>query len=200
MSASAQLQGFQYFAFKFRSYVLSLSDLLYQMLPDAKILFMYRNALTWAYSFSRAFGAPAGTNLTKQLEQSGFRYMIPGVDEYLKSHSQINWLRYVAYMWVSTMQDGRWLKEQGAPLASASFEELKAAPTETIQMLLTGIGLPMPDSGQLAQVLARDSQDGTAGAQSKQKPARHLTPKDLAELQQVIKEIDPGLTPDAKLR
>ncbi len=43
MSANAQQRGFQYWAFKFRSYVLSVSDLLYRVAPKAKILFLYRN-------------------------------------------------------------------------------------------------------------------------------------------------------------
>jgi len=57
MCANAQQHGFQYWAFKFRSYVLSVSDLLYQAVPAAKLLFLYRNALTWARSFCRAFGS-----------------------------------------------------------------------------------------------------------------------------------------------
>jgi hypothetical protein len=90
MSANAHEQGFEYYAFKFRSYVLSVSDLLYQTMPKAKILFMYRNALTWAYSFSRAFGAPDDVTLNNGLEKSGFRYMIPSVNEYLKTHAHIS--------------------------------------------------------------------------------------------------------------
>ena len=36
MSAHARQQGFEYWAFKFRSYVLSVSDLLYQTVPAAR--------------------------------------------------------------------------------------------------------------------------------------------------------------------
>jgi len=151
MSANAQRQGFEYFAFKFRSYVLSVSDLLYQTMPNAKILFMYRNALTWAYSFSRAFGAPDDASLNNGLEKSGFRYMIPSVNEYLKTRTQISWVEYVARMWTSTMRDTRWLQQQGADLAHARFEDLKTAPQAVIQHLLAYCELPMPDPDQLAQ-------------------------------------------------
>jgi hypothetical protein len=58
----------------------------------------------------------------------------------------------------------------------------------------------MPDPDQLAQVLARDSQAGTEGAQARKEPARRLTDADLAELDRVIREIDPELTPDTILR
>lgn len=199
MSANARQQGFQQYAFKFRSYVLSVSDLLYRSMPTAKILFLYRNALTWANSFSRAFGAPDDASLNERLVNYGFRYMIPSVNDYLKSHTHISWVEYVAHMWVSTMQDARWLQQQGAALASARFEELKATPHAVIEPLLTHCGLPMPASDLLAGVLAKDSQAGTEGAQDKKAPARRLTDADLAELDRVIRELDPALAPDTIL-
>jgi hypothetical protein len=199
MSANAQQQGFRYYAFKFRSYVLSVSDLLYRSMPKAKILFMYRNALTWAYSFSRAFGAPDDASLYDRLVKYGFRFMIPSVNDHLKMHTHISWVEYVAHMWVSTMQDTRWLQQQGVALASARFEDLKATPQAVIEPLLTHCGLPMPDPDLLAGVLARDSQAGTEGAQDKKEPARRLTDADLTELDRVICELDPELAPDTIL-
>lgn len=199
MSANAQKQGYQYYAFKFRSYVLSVSDLLYQAIPQAKILFMYRNALTWAYSFSRAFGS-SDENMGDRLEKSGFRYMIPSVNEHLKTHNNsISWVEYVAHMWASTMQDARRLQQHGAPLVSARFEDLKAAPEPIIESILAHCGLPMPEHEKLADVLAKDSQAGTAGAQDRQDSARHLTETDLVELERIIREMDVKLSPDTIL-
>ena len=199
MSSNAHKQGYQYYAFKFRSYVLSVSDLLYQTIPQAKILFLYRNALTWAYSFSRAFGS-SDDNLGERLEKLGFRYMIPSVNKHLKAqNNSMSWVEYLAYMWVSTMQDSRWLRQQGATLASARFEDLKATPQAVIQSLLAHCGLSMPEPEQLADILAKDSQAGTAGAQDRQEPARRLTDTDLAELERIIRKMDAELSPDTIL-
>lgn len=199
MASNAEKQGYQYFAFKFRSYVLSVSDLLYQAIPQAKVLFMYRNALTWAYSFSRAFGSP-DDNIGERLEKSGFRYMIPGVNQHLmEHHNSISWVEYLAHMWVSTMQDSLWLQQQGAAIASARFEDLKAAPLPIIQSVLAHCGLPMPEPEKLADVLAKDSQAGTAGAQDRQGFARRLTDADLVELERAIRKINAGLSPDTIL-
>ena len=199
MSANARQQGFQSYAFKFRSYVLSVSDLLYQAMPTAKLLFLYRNALTWARSFSGAFGS-SDAELEARLVKYGFRYMIPSINIYLKTHAHISWLEYLAYMWVSTMQDSRWLQQQGAALACARFEDLKATPQAVIQSLLTHCGLRMPDPDQLARVLAKDSQAGTVGAQDREKPVRGLTDAELTELDHIIRQLDPGLAPDTILR
>ena len=195
MAANAQEQGYEYYAFKFRSYVLSVSDLLYRTIPQAKLLFMYRNALTWAYSFSRAFGSP-DDNMGDRLEKSGFRHMIPSVNEHLKTHNNsMSWVEYLAHMWVSTMQDSRRLRQQGAVLAAARFEDLKATPQAVIQSLLAHCGLPMPDPESLADILAKDSQAGTAGAQDRQGFARRLTDADLIELERVIRETHAELSP-----
>lgn len=199
MSAHARQHGFQYYAFKFRSYVLSISDLLYQAVPEAKLLFLYRNALTWARSFSRAFGA-SDAALEDRMERSGSRYLIPSVDAHLRTHSRpISWIEYLAHMWVSTMQDSRLLEQRGTALACARFEDLQVAPQPIIQALLAHCGLPMPDHARLAQVLAEDSQAGTAGAQDREVPVRRLTAANLAELDRTIRQYDPSLTPDTTL-
>jgi sulfotransferase family protein len=199
MSAHAQQHGYQYCAFKFRSYVLSVSDLLYQAVPTARLLFLYRNALTWARSFSRAFGAPDSA-LEDRVEKYGYRYVIPSIDTHLRTHSKaITWIEYLAHMWVSTMQDSRSLQRQGAALACARFEDVQVAPQAVIQALLTHCGLPMPDPEQLARVLAEDSQAGTAGAQDREEPVRRLSEAELAELDRIIRHYDPTLAPDTIL-
>jgi hypothetical protein len=199
MSAHAQQHGFQYWAFKFRSYVLSVSDLLYQAVPAAKLLFLYRNALTWARSFSRVFGS-SDAALEDRMEKYGYRYVIPSIDAHLRTQTHpMSWIEYLAHMWVSTMQDSRSLQQQGAALACARFEDLQVAPQAVIQALLAHCGLPMPDSARLARVLAEDSQSGTAGAQDRQVPVRRLTEADLAELDRIIRQYDPTLAPDTTL-
>jgi len=199
MCANAQRQGFEYWAFKFRSYVLSVSDLLYQAAPAAKLLFLYRNALTWARSFSRAFGV-SDAALEERLIDDGFRYLIPSVDTYLRTHTHpINWIEYLAHMWVATMQESRWLQQQGAALACARFEDLKVAPQVVIQRLLIHCGLPLPDPDRLARILAEDSQAGTVGAQDRAEPARRLTDDELIELDRIIRVLDPTLAPDTTL-
>lgn len=199
MATQAQRQGFGHWVFKFRSYVLSLGDLLYRAVPEAKILFLYRNARTWARSFSRAFGSP-DSGLGERLERDGFRYIIPSIDAHLRTHGHnITWNEYLAHMWVSTVQDIRSLQQGGAPLACARFEDLQTAPKAVIQGLLAQCGLPMPDADQLARVLAEDSQAGTAGAQDRGEPARRLSEAELDDLDRVIQRFDPTLASDTIL-
>lgn len=57
----------------------------------------------------------------------------------------------------------------------------------------------MPEPEKLADILAKDSQAGTAGAQDRQEPARRLTDTDLIELERIIREMDAELSPDTIL-
>jgi hypothetical protein len=200
MAANARRHGFSRYVFKFRSYVLSVSDLLRSAVPDAGTLFLYRNARSWARSFSRSFGI-SDQQLKENLLEHGFRYMVPSVDAHLLTHSdQISWATYLAHMWVSTMQACRALRQAGATVAHASFEELKANPESTIHSLLARCDIPLPDADKLAAALAKDSQSGTEGAQDRGAPARLLTDSELDELENSIREIDPTLEPDTRLR
>ncbi|HEY0605799.1 MAG TPA: hypothetical protein VGD58_22940, partial [Herpetosiphonaceae bacterium] len=45
MCAHTRLAGKQHWAFKFRSYVTSLGDLLHEAMPEARVVFLYRAAL-----------------------------------------------------------------------------------------------------------------------------------------------------------
>ena len=84
-------------------------------------------------------------------------------------------------------------------LGYGRFEELKVAPQEVVQSLLAHCGLPMPTPDRLAEVLAKDSQAGTVGAQDRTAPVRWLTDADLAELDRIIRESAASLTPDTML-
>lgn len=199
MCANAQRHGYQHWAFKFRSYVLSVSDLLYQAVPQAKLLFLYRNALTWARSFSRAFGF-SDAALAERLGRSGYQHVIPSVATFVLTHARaMSWVEYLAHMWLSTMQDSRRLQQRGATLVCARFEDLQVAPQQVIAALLPHCGLAIPDLDRLARVLAEDSQAGTAGAQDREAPVRSLSDADLAELEHLIRRYDPGLAPDTIL-
>lgn len=191
MAANAQQQGYKHFAFKFRSHVLAVADLLYKAVPEAKILFVYRHVRSWAQSLSRAFGC---SDDELKLLMEHFRYMIPSVHAHVKAHgNNMRWTEFLAHMWVSHMQDSRALEAQGAPLTSASFEDLKVKPDEVILTLLNGCGLPIPPADQLAQILSRDSQEGTTGAQDRGKPIRWLTDKELDEVTAHVERLDPSL-------
>jgi hypothetical protein len=196
MCANTRHGGAQSWAFKFRSYVTNLADLLYQAVPEAKLIFLYRNAEAWAKSFSRAF-APSNDEELATLVQQTHRWLLPLVGAYAATHTApIAYPDFLARFWLASMQDCLKLQRQGAPMFCARYEDLKVAPREVIAALFAHCGLKLPEPALLDRILAQDSQAGTPGAQAATQAARLLTARELAELDRLIRSYDPALAPD----
>jgi Sulfotransferase domain len=196
MCANTRHSGAQSWAFKFRSYVITLSELLYEAVAEAKVIFLYRNAETWAKSFTRAFGP--GDDALASLVQQSHRWLVPLVGAYIATHTEpISYPEFLACMWLSSMQDCLKLQRQGASLFCARYEDLTAAPHEVITALFAHCGLSLPAPALLDHILAQDSQAGTVAAQAAlQEAARRLTAHEIAELDRLIRTYNPTLAPD----
>lgn len=197
MCLQASLVGKQRWAFKFRSYVTSLSDLLYQAVPEARLVFLYRHAIPWAISFSRAFG-PGDDELAPLVEQM-HRWVVPLVAGEIARHRQpIGYSTLLACMWAACMRDALALQRQGAAMFVARYEDLRVAPHEVIAALLAFCGVDGPPRALLERTLGQDSQAGTqaARAETLRQAARVLTEHEMAEIGRLIPQYDPGLAPD----
>jgi hypothetical protein len=78
-------------AIKFRSFSIEVADLLYLLYPQAKIVFLYRDAETWARSQARAFdvfGPQVKELWDKTLEKNPefLRRTVPLISEYVRRH------------------------------------------------------------------------------------------------------------------
>lgn len=197
MCVAAQCGGASTWAFKFRSYVIEIGDLLFQAFPEAKTIFLYREATAWAQSFARAF--PVEPGMLETSVQGFSRKLIPRVDAYYATHTvPISYMELFACAWVSVMERCRELLQQGAPIFCARYDHLKQAPRVVLDELLAFCGLTVGDSDRLEQVIARDSQAGTTAARTLGQP-RPLSDDDIIELKRLIRFHAPNLAPDTLL-
>lgn len=200
MCAGTQPLGKQIWAFKFRSYVTNLGDLLYQMVPEARLVFLYREAVPWAVSFSRAFGF--SDEVLASIVQQSERWLIPFVDAYAAHQTEpIPYHEYLAAMWVGSMQDALAIQRQGAAMFAARYEDLSVAPHAVIMAMLAHCGISAPDPALLDRTLAKDSQAGTSAdrAETRRQPARTLTDYEIEAFQRTIQAYNPSLAPDVIL-
>ena len=195
MAAACRSRGATATAFKFRSYVIEVSDLLYRAFPEARVVFLYRDAETWARSVYRALGIGAADAAPP--DQQIHRTLIPLVAAYATTHATpISAPELLACLWVSTMERCLELQRQDVTMFCARFDDLQAAPREVIEALLAYCGCVVADRAKLDEVLARDSQAGTLIAQTKaRQSARDLTDHDIDELKRLIRHYSPGLEP-----
>lgn len=197
MCAQTRAAGKEHWVFKFRSYVTSLGDLLYQAVPEAKLVFLYRAALPWAISFSRAFG-PSDEALATLVQRS-HRWMVPLVGAYTASHTEpMPYPQFLAAMWVSSMQDALAIQRQGAAMFAARYEDISVAPREVIAALLLHCGISAPDPALLDRTLAEDSQAGTVAdrAETRRQAARSLTEQEVEAFNRAIHTYDSTVAPD----
>lgn len=194
MCANTHQQGKLFWVFKYRSYVVSMSDLLHQAAPEAKVIFLYREATAWAISFARAFGI-SDQDLAQVIPT--YRWQIPLVDAYVRSHTEpISYPEYLAYMWVSCMQAVANLQQYDPAPFMARYEDIKVASREIMVAMCDYCGVPLPDLAKLDHTLAEDSQAGTvaARAETKRQAARALSSAEVAFLQGVIQRFNPAIT------
>ncbi len=178
-------RGKDVFALKFRSDVTHLAPLFYSLLPQAKLVFLYRNAEPWARSNWRyvqvAFPGVAGTSVDSPRPDWNGRTM----------------LESLAMRWLGPMQTIQEMLQQGIPLFIARYEELTSHPHEVLGKMFAHCGLGSRTVGSLDTVLTQDAQEGTVLSRASLATApTQLTAENLAALRKKIEELAPGMSAD----
>lgn len=186
-------------AVKFRSFGIELGDLLLAHFPDAKSIFLYRQAERYVASALRAFVHVDEDDLDFRAGvQARFSNLVPLIGKHVREDGSILSVASIAAMlWLSTMDRYIELRDNGLEGLAVRYEDLKGAPMETMQKILEYCGLPASSMDAVGQVLARDSQAGSAVARDKldRKPFE-LSDRNKADLQRVLEAHSRIRTPD----
>jgi hypothetical protein len=157
---AAQPQQF-FWAIKFRSFVIELADLICQHFPEAKCLFLYRNAEPWLDSFLRAFGGYLSPEQIQVTWDMG-KQVIRMVNAYpISDPGEITAGLSMGLMWLDHMEHCFAMIETGRPILPVRYEDLKANPLAVTEKLFEYCGLKLKNKRALAEVFATDSQAGT---------------------------------------
>jgi hypothetical protein len=189
-------QGATAWALKFRSMVMEMGDLFYSVFPEARLVFLYRNAAPWARSFLRLMRVADPTAPMPLTGGGGFRRAIPR----LASRESVSRLELLASMWLSVMEKCLEVQRRGIPLFIARYEELNAAPRDVLAAMFAYCGLSAGAVGNLDTVLEQDSQAGSPLARASVEEAPvPVTQEHIDALCQLINEFSQELTADTIL-
>lgn len=153
----------QKWAIKFRSHGIEIGDLMYEHFPEAKSLFLYRNAEDWFDSMVRAFGGNEAIthdvlnyvwNWTKPLMKLTASY----------TEADLSIARVFGVIWLSLMESYRNHAENGIPMLPVRYEDLKMETMPVMEEIFKYCGVAVKNRGSLAKVLKKDSQAGTVVA------------------------------------
>jgi hypothetical protein len=179
-SANSALHGKQRILIKPRGFCIEFADMIHAVLPDAKGVFLYRDARPVIESFLRAFSLGAITTLLR--DTAAMRFLLatcirayrkkltsyfPCFNEYAdKIIYKTGWTGVLCIAWLSIMKSYCALYRQGIPFQAVLYEDLIKHPQETIYQLFDYCGIPAASIDTALKALDRDSQEGTRLARS----------------------------------
>lgn len=165
-------QAPRHFAIKFHSQVLYQADLFHRAFPQAKFLFLYRDAQSWASSMSR-FLQNLGEPLLLTPEQLARTWWIgsagapldelaPGLDitAPLTAHAPL-----LACVWAHLITCYRLHLAKGLKFHALRYDDLTRDREGSIRALLSHCDLPASTMAEALATFDRDSQAGTEIAQ-----------------------------------
>jgi hypothetical protein len=178
-------------AIKFRGFGVEAADLMYEIFPDARIIFLYRDAISWLQSVARAFmredheSEEYLASLQRQLSLhiSKVAHYSAGGEE------RPSIIKLAMLAWLSTLERYLELHEQGAPVIAARFKDLISSPEEILGAIFRFCHIDVNDLSDVTRVLERDSQAGTDISRKALRQREIRLPKNyLAEVHNVLKE------------
>jgi hypothetical protein len=161
------------YALKLRSEGTQVMDLFQATFPQAKNLFLYRDAIGWVTSFYRIFSR-GGSSEPMPLDEFRtlfgllFNYDFTQLTSYLdEGTTELSTVHVLTLWWLATMEWYLAKHALGIPILAARYADLNAYREEVLSALFTYCGLPPSKVRETLGVFARDSQAGTFLARDK---------------------------------
>lgn len=188
-------------AIKFQSQALYQAKLFHQAFPEAKYLFLYRDATSWANSFSH-FIQMVGFPAPMSAESLAFGWMKLSASAPLEILGQSIDLTATSFShaglltaaWIYYIQHYQQLLANGLPFFALRYNELNRDREASTARLLAHCGLPAVDLAAALTAFDRDSQEGTSI--SRDHRMVDLTPAERALVAEIIASRPDSLAPD----
>jgi hypothetical protein len=179
---------------KFRSFSTVITDLLHHAAPQAKHIFLYRNAISRARSAARAFESVAADYepmSAAQVKMRGLFVPLLRRPEYAQRAlaGELSSTELYMLAWLSGMETILDLQAAEVPLLPVRYEEMVEAPTAVVDQIFAYCGIPPERVAAGAAAFDRDSQQGSSLARAKLgRKKGALTETDIAQINQLLAE------------
>ncbi len=174
-------------AIKGRSFWIELGDWLYELFPQARNIFLYRDAESWLGSGMHAYFDELPD--TEEELAAGVAELrdwlaplVPLLDQYDDGYP-LSVAGLLVFMWLGVMDRYLALSEAGIEMLPIRFERWQTAPRATAEAMLHYGRVHPADNRALDETLKRDAQAGSKLARSKvSKHSVSVQPQDLEDL------------------
>lgn len=191
-------------ALKFRSQTLFIAELLWNALPEAQYVFMYRDALGWGESF---FQFLIDVEVPMPFDEAGrnFFWMMNSADKPLDAlarfvdleHRPISSERVLVAGWIIHVEEYLRLLGRGMPFLGLRYNDLVRDPDGELTRLFSHCRIPLPGVAAALQAFAGDSQKGTAIA--RKGPKRKFDEVGVEEFRETLARVPNLKDPMTKL-
>jgi hypothetical protein len=184
-------------AIKFRGRNLRLLKLCHAAFPQASLLFLYRDAISWSASWARVEQRvhPA-TNQDKTPLDAAVTFLTThlgpiSLDDWGLGHLSglLSWAQHRALMWLAIMDCYLQQAQAGVPVTAWRYADLNHRRQETLSRLFATCGLPLDAMERALAGFERDSQAGSvmARAEESQGNAIRLTDEQEEEIRAIVR-------------
>ena len=179
-------------AIKFRAMCISIGDLLCAAFPDAKNLFLYRNAEAWARSMNLQRRPPEQRRVPLPQQDIPAHWMgiAPLLIPFGEQHGRTPTSNELTALgWLSLLAQYLTLYEAGRPFLAVRYEDIIAQPQAVLAAIFAYCGLNA-DLDRAYAVFGKDSQAGTEWSQEnrQQRVLYPLEDEDYAQYRAVLAE------------
>lgn len=179
-SSSTATAGKQRILIKPRGYCIEMGGMIHTVLPDARGIFLYRNAKPVIESYIRAFSIAGVLSLLRDTVLSrmlltcfitSYKAVLldyfPILNEYsLATIFKAGWTGFLCIAWLSIMKAYVALYRKGIDVQAVLYEDIIKSPQALVSQLFSYCSIPDTCIAQGLKALERDSQEGTRLARS----------------------------------
>ena len=177
-------------ALKFRGMCIHIADLLWRAFPQAKNLFLYRHAESWARSMGIE-SVPVDLRKQPSTEVPFHRRTIAPLSvAFAERHGRESTpVEMSALMWLSMIDKYLMLHQMGVPFLALRYEDLQAQPTQALAAIFRYCGLSEAAVDAAHAVFSKDSQEGTflSRANRQKQTTVPLNEEDYAQFRNVLR-------------
>jgi hypothetical protein len=177
------------YVIKFRSFCIQLADLIAQVVPDAKVIFLYRNAKDVIKSSIRSFVI--------------VKKMLPQIKGNIELYSRIfpllkDYENYIDFDdtnatdlyvtgWLSVMQRYLFLHKQEITTCAVRYEDLVTKPQDIVTSIFEKCALQISEVENACKAFKKDSQMGSSLSQENTRKNDAQQPDDLEISQKITR-------------
>lgn len=155
------------YVLKQTAFSIQIGDLMYQLFPNAKVIFLYRNAEDVVGSFVNWMSNSPNKTQQTQINKKFYSRFIPLLETYADSidFTDPGSIDIYTIMWLSIMQRYMELYRKNIPMCATRYEDLVREPQKIIKSIFQYCGLPISEVDKACSAFQNHSQSGSPFSQ-----------------------------------